>query len=408
MLCILPRCGPCSIDSGGGAGGDAGNGGVAPHRLRVGYIGYEFGNFPVGKDMRSVFGLHDPERFEVFAYALNPDDGSPWRGWIRDDVEHFRELAGVDTAECARMIHRDGIHILISMTGYTRGERSEILALRPSPLQVFFKGFMGTSGAPFTDYIMSDAVSTPPQLSRDYTEKYALLNGSFFVSDYPVYHKVVVDPAHPFRPTRAAYGVPEDAFVFCLFNQLYKVDPEVFDAWARILKRVPGSVLWLLKFPEDGVANILKEAAARGIEASRIIFMGKYPDEEHLKIKGLADLFLDTPLYNAHGSATDILWAGVPVVTLLGHKMASRVAASMLTALGLPELVTRSLREYEDLAVRLATDREEHARIRAAVRANRFTSSLFNTGDWVRRAEAQYMAMWEAHVQTSSAPHIFQ
>ncbi len=372
--------------------------------IRIGYIGFEFGNFPVGKDMRSVFGLHDRSKVEVFAYALNPDDGSPWRKWIAEGVDHFRDFSATDTRQCAERIARDGVTILVSLTGYTRGERSEILALRPAPIQVFFKGFMGTSGADFADYILSDADATPPEMAPLYTERLALLgNGSFFVSDYRAYQAAVVDPANPFRPTRKEHGLPEDGFVFACFNQLYKVDAATMDAWARILLAVPRSVLWLPRFPPDGTANIALEAERRGVDRSRVIFLGKFPDAQHLVIKGLADLFLDTPLYNAHGTATDILWAGVPLLTFQGSKMASRVAASLLRAIGTPELITRSMRDYERLAVRLATDKAWYAEIKKRVMEGRLTSSLFSTEHWVRRAEGMYQSMLESHLAKAKA-----
>jgi protein O-GlcNAc transferase len=366
-------------------------------RVRVGFVGFEFGNFPVGKDMRSVFGLIDRTRFEVLAYALNPDDGSPWRRWIRADVDVFRDLSATPSARAADLIHADAVDILISMTGYTKGERSDILALRPAPVQVFFKGFAGTSGARFIDYILTDASSTPAHLAPHYSERLAVMNNSFFVSDYSAYHaETIVDPGDGFVARRADYGLPATGFVYACFNQLYKIDPRIFDVWMAVLRRVEGAVLWLMEFPAEGIPAIRREASARGIDPSRLVFLKKYPDVQHLRIKALADLFLDTPLYNAHGTAADALWAGVPVLTVDGeHKMAGRVAMGLVRAIGTPELVAPDLAAYERIAVELALNSTAHSALVDRVRQNRVSSTLFDTADWTRRAEAMFLAMHE-------------
>ena len=378
-----------------------------PGPLRIGFSGFEFGNFPVGKDLANVFASH--ESVEAFVYCFNHDDGSPWYTHIRDAVgpDHFRQMDATSTDEVIRRVRADDIDVLISLSGYTKGERNEVFALRAAPVQVFFKGFAGTSGAPFVDYTVSDRVAIPPQLTPWYSERIGYMDDSFFISDHAAYQADVIERKRPFVPKRADYGLRDGQIVYCSFNQLYKIDAETFDTWMRILARVDNSVLWLLKFPAVAEPNVRREAERRGIDGSRLIFSDKYPDEQHLKIKALADVYLDTPLYNGHGTTTDILWAGVPAVTFPRTKLSARVAASLVAALGTPETIVDSMDAYEELAVALGNDPARLAALRRRVEDARLSSSLFDVTDWVRRWERTLHAMYEAKSATGKALHTF-
>lgn len=367
-----------------------------PHqRLRVGYVSSDFGNHPLSHLMQSCFGLHDKSQFEVFCYALTPDDQSAWRRRIEGEVEHFHDISRLLHGDAARLIHQHGVHILINLNGYTKGARNEIFALQPAPIQVSYMGFCGTMGADYIQYLVADKVAVPRALAQHYTEQLVYMPHSYFVNDHKQSARDVLDPDK--CPTRTTYGVPEDKFVFCNFNQIYKIDPATFKMWCRILQRVANSVLWLLRFPALGEANILAQAEANGISKRRILFTDVAPKDEHLRRGYLADLFLDTPACNAHTTGCDILWGGTPVITLPGKKMASRVAASLLNAAGLNELVVKSPEEYEELAVALALDMDKLWALRKKLEEARLKAPLFDTRRWVRNFELGLTMMWSRH-----------
>jgi len=361
-------------------------------RLRVGYVSSDFGNHPLSHLMQSVFGMHDKSRFEVFCFALSPNDGSTWRGKIEAEVEHVEDLTALNFADCARLIHSRGIHVLINLNGYTKGARNELFALRPAPVQVSYMGFCGTMGAECMDYFIVDKTVAPPQLAHHYTETLAYMPHSYFVNDHKQSSRFVLDPST--APARSAYRLPETGVVFANFNQLYKIDPVTFEAWARILKRVPGSVLWLLRFPPAGELNVRRAARALGLTDDRIVFTDVAPKDEHISRGRLADIFLDTPMCNAHTTACDILWSGVPIVTVPGEKMACRVAASLLCAAGLRECIASSLAEYEEKAVTLALDGPRRAAMRSRLEASRDSLPAFDTVRWTRNLEGIYAEMW--------------
>lgn len=373
-------------------------------RLRVGYVSSDLGNHPLAHLMQSVFGMHDPSKFEVFCYATTPDDGSVWRQRISSEVEHFTEISALSNGDAARLILNDGIHVLINLNGYTKGARNEIFALKPAPVQVSYMGFCGTLGADYVQYMVGDATVVPPQHRRYFTEKMINMPHSYFVNDHKQSARDVLDVSK--CPTRADYGVPDDAFVFCNFNQVYKIDPATFTTWMNILKRVPQSVLWLLRFPPLAEHNIRAEAKARGVPAHRLIFTDVAPKDEHLKRGYLADLFLDTPECNAHTTGCDILWGGTPLLTMPKDRMACRVASSLLHAAGLDELVTASLDEYEELAVALATDQDKLFALRRRLEDSRETSPLFDTQRWVRNLEAGLSLAWSRYEQGLAPDHI--
>ncbi len=360
-------------------------------RLRVGYLSADFHEHATAYLTAEVFELHERARFEVFAYSYGPDDGSPMRARLRRGFDRFVDVASLSHADAASAIHADGVDILVDLKGYTQHARSEIMALRPAPIQVNYLGYPGTMGAAFVDYLIGDRVVTPLEHAADYSEKLVLLPGSYQAND----RKRPVAAT----PPRDKLGLPGEAFVFCCFNQTYKILPAVFDSWMRILSVLPGSVLWLLEWSPWAVTNLRQEAGNRGIAPGRLIFGPKLPLQAHLARLTAADLFLDTFPYNAHTMASDALWAGLPVLTRAGDTFASRVAASLLTAVGMPELITASPADYEALALRLARSPGELGGLRAKLRQARASAPLFDTPRFVRNLEAAYERMWAIYCE---------
>jgi protein O-GlcNAc transferase len=373
-------------------------------RLHIGYVSSDFGNHPLSHLMQSVFGSHDRSKFQVTCYALTPSDQSPWRDKIEAEVEHFKDISSLTAGEAAQLIHADKVHILINLNGYTRGARNEIFALRPAPIQVSYLGFCGTMGADYIDYMIADATTIPAENKSYYSEKILTMPHSYFVNDHRQSSRQVVNKVD--MPTRRQYNISEDAFVFCNFNQVLKIDPKIFDIWMNILKRVPNAVLWLLRFPSLAEENLRKEARKRGIQENQIIFTDVAPRDEHIKRGFLADLFLDTPLYNAHTTGCDILWSGTPIITLPGDKMASRVAASLLQASGLKELVVSSYAEYEELAVALALDPHRLYSMRMHLEANRDQCPCFDTTRWVKNYESGLQSIWKRRESGLAPDHV--
>ncbi|GLT71032.1 hypothetical protein SLA2020_430770 [Shorea laevis] len=293
-------------------------------RLRVGYVSSDFGNHPLSHLMGSVFGMHDKENVEVFCYALSPNDGTEWRLRIQSETEHFIDVSSMSSDTIARLINEDKIQILVNLNGYTKGARNEIFAMQPAPIQISYMGFPGTTGASYIHYLVTDEFVSPSHLSHIYSEKLVHLPHCYFVNDYKQKNREVLDPN--FQTKRSDYGLPEDKFIFACFNQL-----------CNILKRVPNSALWLLRFPAAGEMRLRAYAAHRGVQPDQIIFTDVAMKHEHIRRSALADLFLDTPLCNAHTTGTDVLWAGLPMVTLPLEKMATRVAGSLCLATGVGE-----------------------------------------------------------------------
>jgi predicted O-linked N-acetylglucosamine transferase (SPINDLY family) len=292
-----------------------------------------------------------------------------------------------------------GIDIAIELMGFTQDARTNIFAFGAAPIQVNFLGYPGTMGAGFMDYLIADATLVPEASRQHYAEAIAYLPNSYQPNDTrrPVATTVF---------SREALGLPPSGFVFCCFNNNYKITPTMFDVWMRLLQAVPDSALWLLRENVVAEGNLQREAKARGVDPARLVFADRMPLAEHLARHRLADLFLDTLPYNAHTTASDALWAGLPVLTCQGTSFAARVASSLLNAVGLPELVTTSLADYEALALRLATDPRLIGELRARLAANRLTHPLFDTGRFCRHIEAAYTTMWETW-QRGEAPQSF-
>ncbi len=358
-------------------------------RLRLGYLSSDFRDNALAHLTRRLYGLHDRERFEVFGFSLGPDDGSEYRHGIAADCDRFVDLAAASPAEAARRIREDGIDVLVDLTGFAAGSRPAILALRPAPVQVVYL-YPGTLGGVFTDYFLGDPVITPLEHQPFFGESLVLLPHCYQVNDH-------LQPIAARSFERERQGLPPDAFVFCSFNNHWKIEPTIWDLWMRILARVPRGVLWLQDMAPPARANLRREAEVRGIRADRLVFAPHLKKSEHLARYDLADLFLDTWICNAHTTASDALWSGVPVLTCPGDHLPARVAASLLHAAGLPELVVADLATYEETAVRLAQDRTALAGLRARVAAARTNSPLYDTPRRVRDLESAFLALWARH-----------
>lgn len=361
-------------------------------RLRIGYVSADFRQHPTAHLMRSLFRAHDRNRFTVYVYALCRDDGSAYYRQIKADADQFVDLTGLSNVEAATRIHADGVQVLIDLMGYTAYARSEIFTLQPAPVQVSYLGYPGTLGLPAIPYILADPVVLPEALLPFFTEQPVYLPECYQVNDR---WQAIAETGIQ----RQEVGLPESGFVFCCFNQPAKLDPLMFQVWMRILSRVAGSVLWLLGSDPEVTARLRQEAERCGVAGERLIFAERLPKDRHLERHRLADLFLDTRLYNAHTTASDALWAGLPVLTCIGESFPARVAASLLQAVGLPELITDSLDEYEQRAVRLATDPEQLTALRTKLADSRLYAPLFDTERFARHLESAFEMMWQRHVQ---------
>ncbi|MFG1432392.1 tetratricopeptide repeat protein [Xanthobacter sp. V2C-8] len=359
---------------------------VPGRRIRIGYLSNDFYGHATAFLAAGMFEQHDRAAFETFAYSFSPDDGSSMRRRIEKAFDHFVEIGHLSDGDAARRIREDGIDILVDLKGYTKGCRTQIMVLRPAPVQVNYLGYPGTMGADFIDYVIGDAVVTPFSAAAGFDEKIVQLPDCYQPNDSR--REVAKIP-----PTRAECGLPEDAFVFCCFNNTYKITSETFTLWLRLLDQVPGSVLWLFEANPLARDALFYEAASRGIEPERLIFAPPLKQDWHIARYVHADLFLDTLPVNAHTTASDALWAGVPLLTLPGDSFVARVAASLLHAVGLPELVASSLAEYEAIALVLARNPERRAALKARLREARADAPLFDTVTYTRNLEAAYKRM---------------
>ncbi len=368
----------------------------ARERLRIAYVSGDFHDHATGHLTAGLLEAHDRGRFEVFGYSFGIDDGSDYRRRLVAAFDRFVDIAGCSHEEAARRIAADGIDVLIDRKGYTAESRPEIFALRPAPMQVNFLGYPGSMGAGFMDYIVADKVILPDDEAQWFGEKVAWMPASYQANDNR-------QPISDAPVARAAFGLPQDGFVFCSFNKHYKIERPLFDGWMRILAAVPGSVLWLLG--GHGEKNLLRRAGEAGIDPRRIVFCGKLRKPEHLARHRLADLFLDTRYVNGHTTTSDALWAGVPVLTWPGPSFAGRVAESLLRAIGLPELVFPDLASYERAAIELAREPARLARLKDKLAANRLTAPLFDTQGYARALESAYETMWQRHAGGQPPAH---
>jgi predicted O-linked N-acetylglucosamine transferase (SPINDLY family) len=370
----------------------------SPARLRLGYVSADFHSHPTMHLMRSFFALHDRSRVEVYAYSIGADDGSEYRRHGAATVDRFIDIRAEDVRASAERIRRDGIDILIDLKGFTHEARPGIFALRPAPLRVAWLGYPASTGRGLNDYAIVDRVVAPPEHAGDYGEQLVWMPHSYQVNDYR-------QPVAGEHPARADLGLPESGFVYACFNQVYKIEPDVFHAWMRVLARVPGSVLWLYAGRTESRDHLARAAAALGIDPSRLVFGETLAKPQHLARLARADLFLDTFSINAHTSASDALWAGLPVLTCPGDAFPARVGASLVAAAGLPQLVCRCLEDYENSAVRLAQDPTELQRLRQTLAA-RERLPLFDTPRFVRNLESAFDIMWKRYL-SGNPPEAF-
>ncbi len=363
--------------------------------LRIGYLSADFREHAVSHLIVEVLEKHDRSRFEIFAYSYGPDDNSPLRDRVAAACDHFVDISSLSHDSAARRIYNDKIDVLVDLQGYTKLSRPQISALKPAPMLVNFLGYPGTCGAKWVDYLIADPFITPPQSSDHYAERLVLLPDCYQPNDR---QRVIGS-----TPTRAACGLPASGFVFCNFNQSYKITPAMFHVWMRLLLAVPGSVLWLLESNRWMRDNLRREAESRGVGAERLIFAPKLPLEDHLGRLRQADLGVDTFPYTSHSTASDTLWAGVPLVTLTGETFASRVAGSLLRAVNLTELITCTLADYFNLILTLARTPEKLAVIRADLEANRLRTPLFDSDRYTAHLESAYEMMWHNYLSGSAA-----
>lgn len=368
-------------------------------RIRLAYISGDFHEHATAKLAARLFELHDRQQFEIIGVSYGPDDDSPARKRLIQAFDRFIDVARQGDAQAAGLLREAQVDIGVDLKSHAPASRPLILAARPAPLQVSYLGYPGTLGAGFIDYLLADRVVIPPGDERFYTEQVVYLPDSYQVNDAT---RAIAERT----PARAELGLAQGAFVFCCFNQNYKIMPEVFEIWMRLLAKVPASILWLLEDNAGARRNLQESAGARGIDPARLVFASRVPHANHLARHRLADLFLDTLPCNAHTTASDALWAGLPVLTCLGTTFAGRVAASLLAAVGLPELAARSLADYEALALKLARDKELLGGVRQRLARNRLTHPLFDTARFCGHIEAAYRRMWEIH-QRAEPPRSF-
>jgi predicted O-linked N-acetylglucosamine transferase (SPINDLY family) len=359
-------------------------------RIRIAYLSADFRRHATTFLMAGLFEVHDKSRFDITAISFGPARDDETSARLRSSFDRFIDVRDQSDQQVAELIRRLEIDIAVDLKGYTTDSRPGILALRPAPLQVNYLGYPGTLGASYIDYLIGDRIVIPEGRQSCYAEKVVYLPDAYQPNDF----KRRISET---TPSRAEMRLPETGFVFCSFNNSFKITPPVFDVWMRLLNQVEGSVLWLLESNAAAVRNLRRSAEQRGVAASRLVFAPRATQEDHLARHRLADLFLDCLPCNAHTTASDALWAGLPLVTCLGSSFAGRVAASLLHAVGLPELIAETLADYEALALKLATEEGALLAIKARLARNRETFPLFDTDRYRRHIESAYETMWRRH-----------
>jgi protein O-GlcNAc transferase len=369
-------------------------------KIRVGYYSADYHTHATALLAAGLFEKHDRDRFEIVGFSFGPGQRDEMTDRLAAAFDQFVDVRMQTDVEIARLSRDMGVDIAVDLKGFTLHQRAGIFAHRAAPIQVNYLGYPATMGATFIDYIVADRTLIPRESFEHYAEKVVCLPGSYQVNDR---NRVIAD-----RPwSRAEVGLPSAGFVFCSFNNSYKITPAMFACWMRILQRVSHSVLWLLEDSETA-SNHLRQAAERaGVDPDRLVFSGRVSPEEHLARHRLADLFIDTFPCNAHTTASDALWAGLPILTCAGESFPSRVAASLLSAIGLPELITTSLGQYEEMAVELATHSQRLAGIAQKLDAHRLTTPLFDTELFARGLEKAFLEMYRRYQEGLAPDHIY-
>jgi len=369
-------------------------------KIRIGYFSADFHNHATGYLMAELFELHEKSQFELIGFSFGPIQNDEMRERLVRSFDQFVEVGGKSDVEIAQLSRNLNIDIAVDLKGFTQDSRTGIFAYRAAPIQVNYLGYPGTMGAEYIDYIIADKTLIPTQSQQFYSEKVAYLPHSYQTNDRK---RVISDKQF----TRHELGLPDQGFVFCCFNNNFKILPETFASWMRILNVVEGSVIWLFQDNPWAVESLKKEALNHGVDASRLIFADRMLLAEHLARHQQADLFIDTFPYNAHTTASDALWAGLPVLTLIGQSFASRVAASLLNAVGLPELITDTKEGYEAMAIELAAEPEKLAAIKQKLQENRNITPLFDTPLFTKNLEAAYIKMMERYQADLQPDHVF-
>ncbi|MBS1188067.1 MAG: repeat-containing protein [Burkholderiaceae bacterium] len=368
-------------------------------KIRLGYFSHDFHNHATSFLAAGMFEQHDRNRFEIFAFSFGPDKDDAMRSRLLSAFDQFINVRDMSDMQIAQLAREMEIDIAIDLQGFQTMHRTGIFAFRAAPVQVSFLAYPGTLGTEYIDYLIADNTLIPPENRQHYAEKIVYLPHSYQVNDR---QRTISDK----KFTREDFGLPQDAFVFCCFNHQYKITPQTFDGWVRILQQVDGSVLWLQGAAADAVGNLRREAEKQGVSGERLVFASFMSLPEHLARHRVADLFLDTLPYNAHTTASDALWAGLPVLTCMGASFASRVAASLLTAVQLPEMIVQSQQEYVQRAIELASQPHRLAEIRRKLEHNRLTTPLFDTALFTTHIEAAYAAMLERYQADLPPEHI--
>jgi predicted O-linked N-acetylglucosamine transferase (SPINDLY family) len=369
-------------------------------KIRIGYFSSDFHNHATAYLMAELFERHDKTNFECIAFSFGPDLLDEMRVRLMKAFDQFIDVQFKRDKDIASLSREMNIDIAVDLKGVTDNNKTEIFSYRAAPIQVNYIGYPGTMAAEYMDYIIADPTLIPEESQQYYSEKIVYLPKSYQVNDRE--RKIATTVF-----TKEDLGLPKDGFVFCCFNNNYKITPPIFDGWIRILKAVEGSVLWLLEDNPTAGINLRKEAQARGLDPSRLVFANRMQSSEHLARHRTADLFIDTLPCNAHTTASDALWAGLPVLTCMGKSFASRVAASLLNAIDLPELVTTTQEQYEVLAIELATNPEKLKAIKDKLEHNRLTTALFDTPRYTLHIEAAYKQMYERYQAGLSPDNIY-
>jgi protein O-GlcNAc transferase len=369
------------------------------NRIRLGYLSADFCEHATSYLIAGMFECHDKSLFDVTAISCGINDKSEIRGRLKESVERFIDAENYSDVQIAKLVKNLEIDILVDLKGFTTESRTGVFAMKAAPVQINYLGFPGTMGASYMDYIIADPIVIPEDHKLSYLEKIILLPNSYQVNDDK---RIIAQKT----PTRVELGLPPTSFVFCCFNNSYKITPRVFRSWIRILKQVEGSVLWLFEHNAIAASNLRREAVAHGVNAERLIFAKRMALPDHLARHRLADLFLDTLPYNAHTTASDALWAGLPVLTCLGDTFAGRVAASLLNAMRLTELVMTTPEAYEQMAIDLATHSQKLEIIKHKLAGNRLTTPLFDTKQFTKHIELAYTATYVRHKAGLAPEHI--
>jgi len=367
-------------------------GGLAPlppkapevhERLRIGYLSSDFHAHATAYLIAELFSLHNRNRFEVFAYSYGIDDKSAIRARLKEEAEHFVELNNLTPLQAAQRIRDDGIDILVDLKGYTKGGKLEILGYKPAPVQVHWLGYPGTLGTSFIDYFIADNITIPTGCASSFTEKILYLSPCYQINDR---HRTAAQPL-----PRAAYGLPDDCLVLASFNQTYKITPDIFASWCVILKQTPHSVLWLYQSNPYAPDKLRQTATKHGVDPSRLVFASPLPLAEHLARYAYVDLCLDTFPVGGHTTTSDALWCGVPVVTIAGKSFVSRVAASVLSAAGLPELIATNMEDYKNLILKFSHDKATREGLKKHLSNKHLSLPLFETAHFVNNLETVYL-----------------